>query len=218
MVDVRRCEGLIRSADGPNVPTFEAIQMSEPGDRDKTSVQEHRQALRQIASSFDRRDRDTPALTQLEIDILRHEIDQNITFARDTETHRSTVVTFVVAGVGAVVYALAALKFNPIYWPVPLIGTLLGAYGAFLANIYHERWMFYMMIARGCRWRISAAVPDARIEEIRIAAKTEHRNEFKRRRRLYVFWNYLAIAISLIATACSVAMLIAHLLSPSSPL
>jgi hypothetical protein len=218
MVDVRRCEGLLRSADDPNVPAFEAMQMSEPGDRDKTSVREHRQALRQIAGSFDRRDQDTPALTQLEIDVLKHQYDQNITFARDTETHRSTVMTFVVAGVGAVVYALAALKFNPIYWPVPLIGTLLGAYAAFLANIYHERWMFHMMIARGCRWRISAALPNAHIEEIRIAAKTAHGNEFKRRRRLYVFWNYLAVAISLVAAACSAAMLIAHLLSPSSPI
>ena len=181
-------------------------------------MQAHRQALHRIATNFDRRDRDALPLSELEIDILRHEYDQNIALARDTETHRSTVMTFVVAGVGAVVYALAALKFNTSYWPVPLIGALLGTYAAFLADIYHERWMFYMMIARGCRWRIAAALPDARIEEIRIAAKAAHANEFKTRRRLYVFWNYLAVAISLIATACSTAMLIAHLVSSSAPM
>jgi fatty acid desaturase len=181
-------------------------------------VQAHRQALHRIATSFDRRDPDALPLSDREIDILRHEYDQNIAFARDTETHRSAVMTFVVAGIGAVVYALAALKFNPFYWPVPLIGTLLGAYAAFLANIYHERWMYYMMIARGFRWRLAAALPGARIEELRVAAKAAHGSEFRTRRRLYIFWNYLAVAISLVATACSAAMLIAHLLSPSSPL
>jgi hypothetical protein len=193
------------------------MQMSEPpDDRDQTPVPAHRQALHRIATNFDHRDPGAPLLSALEIDILKHQYDQNIAFARDTETHRSTVMTFVVAGVGATVYALAALKFNAFYWPVPLIGTILGAYATVLVNTYHERWMFYMMIARGCRWRIAAALPDARIEELRIAAKAAHREEFTTR-RLYVFWNYLAVAISLVATACAAAMLIAHLWSPTPP-
>ena len=177
----------------------------------------HREALYRIARHFGRPDSSAFLLSQLELDMLKHEYDLNVVFARETEAHRSTVMTFVVAAFGAVVYALAALKFNSLYWPIPLIGTLFGAYGAILANIYHERWMFYMMIARGCRLRIAAALPGARIEELRFAAKAAHKEEFGSRRRLYAFWYSLAVALSLVAAACSAAMLIAHLLSPTPP-
>jgi hypothetical protein len=88
---------------------LEAIQVSEPaGNREQTSLQARRQALHQVATNFDRRDPATSPLTELEIEMLNNEYDRNIAFAHDTETHRSTAMTFVVAGIGAVVYALAA--------------------------------------------------------------------------------------------------------------
>jgi hypothetical protein len=198
------------------VPAPEVMQMP-PRDQRQRPTPVHREALYRVATDFDPPDSRAFPLSQLELDMLKHEYDLNIVFARETEAHRSTVMTFVVAAFGAVVYALAALKFDPFYWPIPLIGTLLGAYGAILANIYHERWMFYMMIARGCRLRIAAALPGARIEELRFAAKAAHRKEFKSRRRLYMFWHSLALALSLVATACSAAMLIAHLLLSTRP-
>lgn len=65
-------------------------------------------------------------LSDRDIEILKHEYDQNATLARDTEANRSTVMTFVVTVVAAVVYALAAVKFDPHYWRFPSSFPLSG--------------------------------------------------------------------------------------------
>ncbi len=118
-------------------------------------------------------------------------------------------MSFIFTGVGAVVYALAALKFNPQYWPVAIVVSVLGAFAALLADIYHERWEFYMMLARGYRWRIAAAVPAVRLEEIRAGAKTAHHAEFKRRVPLYAVWKWLALGLSISGFACAALMILA---------
>ncbi len=171
-------------------------------------AQPDREALRRIATTFDHVELAAAPLADVDIDVLQHAHDENVAFARDAEMHRSTIMTFVITGVGAVVYALAALKFDPRYWPIPLIAASLAAYAAVVVNIYHERWEFFMMIARGFRWRIAAARPGTRLEEIRVAAKAAHRERFKTQRRLYVFWYWLAIAISVIGVACAGVMLV----------
>jgi hypothetical protein len=174
----------------------------------ETSTQPARAALHRIATTFDRDGPPASPLADVDIDILQHAHDEHAAFARDAETHRSTIMTFVITGVGAVVYALAALKFDPRYWPVPLIAAALAAYAAVVVNIYHERWEFFMMIARGFRWRIAAARPSTRLEEIRAAAKAAHKEQFKTQRRLYVFWYWLAVAISVTGVACAAAMIV----------
>jgi hypothetical protein len=136
-----------------------------------------RRSLDEIATTFDEA-APQPPLSPSELDILLKEYAQNIGLANNAETHRSTVMSFIFAGIGAVVYALASLKFNPQYWFVAMTVGLLGAFAALLSNIYHERWMFYMMLARGYRWRIEAAHPAVRLGEIRVAAKAAHREEF----------------------------------------
>ena len=112
-------------------------------------AQPDREALRRIATTFDHAEPVAAPLADVDIDVLQHAHDENVAFARDAEMHRSTIMTFVITGVGAVVYALAALKFDPRYWPIPLIAASLAAYAAVVVNIYHERWEFFMMIARG---------------------------------------------------------------------
>jgi len=118
-------------------------------------------------------------------------------------------VARVFVGIGAVGYALAALKFDPQYWPVAMAVGLLGAFAALLSDIYHERWMYYMMLARGYRWRIGAAAPALRLEEIRVAAKAAHREEFKRRFALHAAWHWLAVGISISGFAYAAMMIFA---------
>jgi hypothetical protein len=167
-----------------------------------------RHSLEQVATTFDAH-ATRPQLTPLEIDILLKEYAQNVTLATNAETHRSTVMSFIFAGIGAVIYALAALKFNPKFWGVALVVSALGAFGALLSTIYHERWMFYAMLARGYRWRIAAAVPALRLQEIRAAAKAAHREEFTRRIPLYAAWQWLSIGIAICGFAAAAVMLVA---------
>jgi hypothetical protein len=116
-------------------------------------------------------------------------------------------MSFIFTGVGAIMYALAAVKFAPRYWPIALIVGILGAFAVVLGDIYHERWMFYMMLARGYRWRIAAAAPDVRLEKIRVAAKAAHRAEFTRRIPLYAAWKWLALGIAISGFVCAAVML-----------
>ncbi|MGB6984897.1 MAG: hypothetical protein WBD74_02845 [Candidatus Aquilonibacter sp.] len=67
------------------------------------------------------------------------------------------------------------------------------------------------MLARGYRLRIAAGAPNARIEEIRIAAKAAHREEFKRQLQLFALWNRLALGICIFGALCAVGMWIALL-------
>jgi hypothetical protein len=97
-------------------------------------------------------------------------------------------MSFTFAGIGAVMYALASLKFDPEYWPVAMLIGVLGAFAALMSAIDHERCMVSMMLARGCRWRIDAANKALRLEELRVAAKAAHRKEFKCRLPLYAAW------------------------------
>jgi len=171
------------------------------------SARPAREVLREIATSVDA----SSPLSDREIDILKHEYDQNATLARDTEAHRSTVMTFVMTVVAAVFYALGALKFDPHYWPVPILISIVGAYTALLTNVYHERWEYFAMLARGYRLRLAAAAPHARIEEIRIAAKAAHREEFKHQLQLFTLWNRLGLGICVLGALCAVGMWIALL-------
>lgn len=170
-----------------------------------------RRSLSDVATTFSAAT-SQPPLSPSEFDILLKEYAQNVDLANNAEGHRSTVMSFIFVGIGAVVYALAALKFDPQYWPVALSVGLLGAIGALLSNIYHERWMYYMMLARGYRWRIAAAAPAVRLEEIRVAAKAAHRAEFKRRLPLYAAWQWLAVGISISGFAYA-AMLISTVIA-----
>jgi len=179
---------------------------------EQRSVKSPREALREIATSFDRL-----PLSDRDLDVLMHEYDCNATLARDTETHRSTVMTFVMTAVAAVIYALGALKFDPHYWPVPILVSVVGAYTAVLTNVYHERWEYFSMLARGYRLRIAAAQPDARIEEIRVAAKAAHRDEYRRQLQLFTLWNRLALGICVFGALCAVGMWIALLVPELGP-
>lgn len=161
-----------------------------------------RDTLREIATAI----APGSALSDRDLDVLKQQYDLHSTLARDTETHRSTVMTFVMTAVAAVVYALGALKFDPHYWPVPILVSIIGAYTALLTNVYHERWEYFTMLARGYRWRIAAAAPNARIEEIRVAAKAAHREEFTHQLQLYTLWNRLALGICVFGALCTVGM------------
>ncbi len=63
------------------------------------------------------------------------------------------------------------------------------------------------MLARGYRWRIDAAVPAVRLEDIRIAAKAAHRAEFTRRIPLYATWVWLGVVLSVSGFACAGIMI-----------
>lgn len=161
--------------------------------------------MREIATSLDA----SSPISDRDIDILKHEYDQNAALARDTEAHRSTVMTFLMTVVAAVVYALGALKFDPHYWPVPILISIVGAYAAALTNVYHERWAYFATLTRGYRLRIAAAAPNARIEEIRVAAKAAHREDFKHQLRLFTLWNRLALGVCIFGALCAVGMWVA---------
>jgi|GEM_PF-4456347 hypothetical protein len=167
-----------------------------------------RRSLNEVATTFDEVASRAP-LSSSELDILLKEYAQNVELANNAESHRSTVMSFIFVGIGAVGYALAALKFDPQYWPVAMAVGLLGAFAALLSDIYHERWMYYMMLARGYRWRIGAAAPALRLEEIRVAAKAAHREEFKRRFALHAAWHWLAVGISISGFAYAAMMIFA---------
>lgn len=167
-----------------------------------------RRSLNEIATTFDDEAPHSP-LSSSELDILWKEYAQNVTLANNAETQRSTVMSFLFTAIAAVVYVLASLKFNPHYWPVAATVGLLGAFAALLTSIYHERWMSYMMLARGYRWRIGSAFPAVRLEEIRIAAMNAHQGEFARRVPLYAAWQWLAIAVSISGFACAALMIAA---------
>jgi len=181
------------------------MQDSTPPESRQTST---RRSLNEVATSFDRTASPAP-LSPSELDVLLKEYVQNVELANNAENHRSTVMSFIFVGIGAVVYALAALKFDPQYWPVAMSVGLLGAFAALLSNIYHERWMYFMMLARGYRWRIGAALPAVRLEEIRVSAKAAHREEFKRRFPLYSAWQWLAVGISIAGFAYAAMMIVA---------
>jgi hypothetical protein len=165
-----------------------------------------RQSLHRIATAFS--DAARVHLTDTEIDLLRHEYDLNVSFARDSESNRSTMMTFIVTAVAAIIYALSAVKFDPRYWPLSVIVMLLGLYATSLSNIYHERWEYFMMIARGYRWRIAASRPDLQLEEVRFAAKQAHREQFPRQRQLYRFWSWMGVGLSVLGLASAVAMIV----------
>jgi hypothetical protein len=173
----------------------------------EASVQSPREVLQRIATTFDRIDDDSSPLSEVDIDVLKHEYDLHTTLARDAEGYRATTMTFIVTAVGAIIYALSAVRFDARYWPLAFVIMLLGVYVTILSGIYHERWEFFMMIARGCRWRIAAARPGARIEEIRSAAKLAHRDQFLTQRQLYKFWRWLGVGIIVVGVACSAVML-----------
>lgn len=95
--------------------------------------------MRRLATEFDAAKASPQLLSDSEIGALTHEYDLHATFARDAESHRSTAMTFILTAVAAIVYALAAAKFDPRYWPLALVAGLLGLYATTLAGIYHER-------------------------------------------------------------------------------
>ncbi len=105
-------------------------------------MQSPREALQRIATTFDRIDHDSSPLSEVDIDVLKHEYDLYTSFARDAEGHRATAMTFIVTAVAAIIYALSAVKFDARYWPLAAIIILLGVYITILFNIYHERWEF----------------------------------------------------------------------------
>jgi hypothetical protein len=177
---------------------------------DDTTRESQRQAMRrsldEAATTFE--PPSSPTLSSAEIDILSKECAQNIQLAIDAETHRSTVMTFIFTAAGALVYALASVKFSPQFWPIAVIVGVLGGFAALLADVYHERWEFYMTLATGYRRRIAAAVPGARLEEILSCATAVHQSKFTRRLPLYVLWKYLALGISVTGFVCAAVMVI----------
>src|ERR1039458_4313012 len=84
-----------------------------------------RRSLSEVATTFEE-GASRPPLSTSELDILLKEYAQNVELANNAETHRSTVMSFIFVGIGAVGYALAALKFDPQYWPVAMAVGLLG--------------------------------------------------------------------------------------------
>jgi hypothetical protein len=167
-----------------------------------------RQRLYEVATTFDD-EAARPPLSASELDVLLKEYDRNVALANNAETHRTTVTSFLFVGIGAIMYALASVKFDPVYWPVAMAVGVLGAFAALMSTIYHERWMYWMMLARGYRWRIDAANKAVRLEEIRVEAKAAQREEFKRRIPLYAAWYWLGLAIAVIGFGGAAMMIVA---------
>ncbi len=135
------------------------------------------------------------------IDVLLDLYNEHCDWERHHETQRSSVTSILIA-VAAGILGVVTFDGHINAVDVPLTGFLvfLGIFGALFSAKQYNSFSKHQERANKIREALDAALPDAKILELRKAADAacENKDRFISRLRLHHFWNALDILIALI--------------------